>query len=399
MQQKTSSTQFQRYGSVYETPIDCIQTNQICRDWHIKAERNVSQLLRFDCEVNIEMEDGLAAILVSESGTGKDLERFAVHRFVRLKPNIAFALVAITAEIDCKLITHVDFSSTVLPLSPVYDFDRILPNIYITQILGYYYSIRNANYFFKGEAHEFFELTYVDRGGLLTQVDGVSYELHENDLMIYGANQFHTQRMIDAGEHGSNSCSYITILFDIGSVDSSALLNRVFSCDKRLYTLIRTFVQEGSSQLPYMNSLMLCLLQEIIIRLLQNDFIEKAGKGEEKLSNNIRQHYQDVLLEKILSYIDETICQPITIADICQKFSLSRSSLQLLFKENLNQSPKKYISERKLDKACRMIDEGTYNISEIALMMGFNSIHYFSRAFTQRYHMSPSEYSKTIFRD
>lgn len=53
MQQKTSSTQFQRYGSVYETPIDCIQTNQICRDWHIKAERNVSQLLRFDCEVNI----------------------------------------------------------------------------------------------------------------------------------------------------------------------------------------------------------------------------------------------------------------------------------------------------------------------------------------------------------
>ena len=46
-----------------------------------------------------------------------------------------------------------------------------------------------------------------------------------------------------------------------------------------------------------------------------------------------------------------------------------------------------------------MIDEGTYNISEIALMMGFNSIHYFSRAFTQRYHMSPSEYSKTIFRD
>ena len=396
MQQKTSSTQFQRYGSVYDAPIDYVKTNQICRDWHIKAERNVSQLLCFNCEVNIEMEDGFAAILVSESGTGKDLERFAVHRFVRLRPNVSFALVAITAEIDCKLITSMNFSSTVIHLNPVYDFDRILPKIYITQILGYYYSIRNANYFFKGETHEYFELTYVDRGGLLTQVDGVTYELHENDLMIYGSGQFHTQRMIDAEEHGGNSCSYITILFDIDQVDSSALLNRVFSCDKRLYTLIRTFVQEGSSQLPYMNSLMLCLLQEIIIRLLQNDF---AGKTSEKLTNNIRQHYQDELLEKILSYIDETIQEPITIADICQKFSLSRSSLQLLFKENLNQSPKKYISERKLDKACHMIDEGTYNISEIALMMGFNSIHYFSRAFTQRYHMSPSEYSKAIFRD
>lgn len=396
MQQKTSSTQFQKYGFVYEAPIDCVSTNQICREWHINAERNIYQLLRFDCEVCIEMKDGLAAILVSELGAGKDLKRFAVHRFVRLKPNIAFALVAITAEINCKLITNVDFSSSVIQLNPAYAFDRILPNIHISQILGYYYCIRNTDYFFKGEAHNFFELTYVDRGGLLTQVEGVNYELHENDLMIYGANQFHTQRVISNEEHPGNSCSYITILFDIDTIDSSALLNRVFSCDKRLYTLIRTFVQEGSSQLPYMNSLMLCLLQEVIIRLLQNDF---TGRTDEKFLNTIRQHYQDELLEKILAYIDETICLPITIADICQKFSLSRSSLQLLFKENLNQSPKKYISERKLEKARRMIDEGAYTISEIALMMGFNSIHYFSRAFAQKYHMAPSEYSKTIFRD
>ena len=37
-------------------------------------------------------------------------------------------------------------------------------------------------------------------------------------------------------------------------------------------------------------------------------------------------------------------------------------------------------------------------ISEIALMLGFNSIHYFSRAFTQKYNMPPSEYAKTIYK-
>ena len=31
-------------------------------------------------------------------------------------------------------------------------------------------------------------------------------------------------------------------------------------------------------------------------------------------------------------------------------------------------------------------------------MLGFNSIHYFSRAFTQKYHMAPSEYSKTLYK-
>ena len=45
-----------------------------------------------------------------------------------------------------------------------------------------------------------------------------------------------------------------------------------------------------------------------------------------------------------------------------------------------------------------MICENRYTISEIALMLGFNSIHYFSRAFTQKYGMAPSEYSKTLFK-
>ena len=77
---------------------------------------------------------------------------------------------------------------------------------------------------------------------------------------------------------------------------------------------------------------------------------------------------------------------------------LSRSSLQILFNENLNQTPKKYINELKLEKSRQLISEGRYTISEIALMLGFNSIHYFSRAFTQKYNMAPTEYSKTIFK-
>ena len=90
--------------------------------------------------------------------------------------------------------------------------------------------------------------------------------------------------------------------------------------------------------------------------------------------------------------------EPVTVGEICQKFSMSRSSLQILFNENLNQTPKKYISELKLEKSRQLISEDRYTISEIALMLGFNSIHYFSRAFTQKYNMAPTEYSKTIFK-
>ena len=142
-----------------------------------------------------------------------------------------------------------------------------------------------------------------------------------------------------------------------------------------------------------MNSLMLCLLQEIVIRLLQSEFQDHK---DEKPVPITRQHYQDELLEKILSYIETNICEPLTIAEICRRFSLSRSSLQILFKENLDQTPKKYISDLKLEKSCQMIRENRYTISEIALMLGFNSIHYFSRAFAQKYHMAPSEYYRQM---
>ena len=233
---------------------------------------------------------------------------------------------------------------------------------------------------------------------MITEVEGKTYEIKEKELMIYGPGQFHTQAILEGC-----SCSYVTIIFDMETIlydmegtHYELLLNKVFGYDKKIYTLIKTFVMESTSEIPYMNSLMLCLLQETIIRLLQSEFI---GQKNEKPITGARQHYQDELLEKILAYIDETIYEPITIAEICQKFSMSRSSLQILFKENLNQPPKKYINELKLEKSRQMICENKYTISEIALMLGFNSIHYFSSSFTQKYHMAPSEYSKSLYKN
>ena len=397
MQLKTSSLEFEKFGSVYEQPVVPDHNDMISREWHLIARRSVSQLYHFDCEVFLEMQSGMAALVVGDAPEADQLQAFAVHRLVRLNPGVYFSLVAVTSHITCRLSTTNDYTYTLETLSPPYLFERILPRIRISEILGYYYSIRNAGYHFKGEKHNYFELTYVDRGTLFTTVEGKRYELKEKELMIYGPGQFHTQDIPEGC-----SCSYVTIIFDMETVvyDEESthyelLLNKVFGYDKKIYTLIKTFVTESTSQIPYMNSLMLCLLQETIIRLLQSEFI---GKKNDRPVTGARQHYQDELLEKILAYIDETIYEPLSIAELCQKFSMSRSSLQILFKENMDISPKKYINEMKLEKSRQMICENKYTISEIALMLGFNSIHYFSRAFTQKYHMAPSEYSKTLYK-
>ncbi len=329
------------------------------------AENYASQLYRFDCPVYMEMQSGMAALLVGETPEPENLEIFAVHRLIELKAGIYFALIAVTPSISCKMFTSVKYTSSVESIKPPYQFKRILPEVRIREILGYYYSVRNSDYHFDGETHGYFELTYVDLGSMETVVDGVTYELKERDLFIYGPGQFHTQRITSEG-----LCSYVTIIFDMKNSGYEALLNKVFSYDKKTHTLVKTFIMESAEQRPYVDSLLLCLLQETVIRLLQNDFITTH---KERMISDARQHYQDELLEKIVGYIDENICKPLTIAEICQKFSLSRSSLQILFKENLNQSPKKYISDLKMEKSRQMICEGNYTNSELALMKGYNS--------------------------
>ncbi len=393
MQHKTSSSFFEKYGTVYDHPIDLEKTGMICREAEAAVKESFSLFYCFDCEVCLEVQSGMAALIVSEMPETDTFETFAVHRYIRLKPHIYFQLAAVSAHVSYRLITENEYISQHTVITPAFQFNRILPQIRVREILGYYYSIRDSGYFFEGESHPYYELTYVDRGTLTTEIDGVSYELKERELIIYGPNQFHNQKI----RQGS-SCSYVTVLFDLDPENShyDFLLNKIFPYTKKIHTLMKTFVNESSTLVPYMDSLLLCLFQEVIIRLLQSEYTEDTH--DKKPVTDARQHYHDELLEQILSYIDETIYEPITVGEICQKFSMSRSSLQILFNENMNQTPKKYINELKLEKSRQMIGEGRYTISEIALMLGFNSIHYFSRAFTQKYNMAPTEYSKTIFK-
>lgn len=105
------------------------------------------------------------------------------------------------------------------------------------------------------------------------------------------------------------------------------------------------------------------------------------------------------ILERIYGFVLSNITQPITLNDICDQFSLSRSSLQKIFKKNLNIAPKQFINEIKLKKACLLIKENRYSIGEIAEMLGFNSMQYFSRKFYKRYQLTPSCYAKSIFKE
>ena len=137
---------------------------------------------------------------------------------------------------------------------------------------------------------------------------------------------------------------------------------------------------------------MIIALEKIIINLLK--------KGEKSLSKvastPMQQRFENELLNEILLYINENIYTAFNIEELCAQFGISRSSLQSLFRNNLSIAPKEYVSSLKLEKSKLLIKESKFTISEIATMLGFSTIHYFSRRFKQEFGLTPTEYANKI---
>ena len=394
MQNETASTAFLKYGSVFRNFSQDLEKSMICQEIRISSQQTLSTFLFFSCDTYVEVQSGIGVLLVSPDPEMEPIEEFGMNHRIHIKANVHFAFVSTTPELLVRLYTPKDYQMDAVTLSTPYEYRPTLPRIRMQKILGYYYRIRTPGYTFSGERHEFFELTYVDTGILHTEVDGVSYKIGEKELMIYGPGQFHSQSTTD------QAVSYVTVMFSMENISPDlpenwykVLTNKVFPYNKKIYSLVKSLVQESSTGAPYTDALMHCLLTELVIRLMQGVYVTPTATP----ASVVRQNYQEELFERILSFIESKIYEPLTVADICQQFSLSRSTLQLLFKNSVNQSPKKYISDMKLERSCQMLRENKYTISEISLRLGYSSIHYFSNAFNQKYHISPSEYAKRIY--
>jgi AraC-like DNA-binding protein len=112
------------------------------------------------------------------------------------------------------------------------------------------------------------------------------------------------------------------------------------------------------------------------------------------LSNAITQAKPTVAMQA-KNYIRENIDKKITIADICEELKCSKSTLLTSFKKQYGLTVNNYITEVKLGVAVRLLTEGDMTISEVAAETGFSDQSYFSKVFSAKYGVSPSEYRYT----
>jgi len=95
-------------------------------------------------------------------------------------------------------------------------------------------------------------------------------------------------------------------------------------------------------------------------------------------------------------YLHERFAEKITIKDICRSLGCSKSALLSAFKAEYGRTVNDYLSEIRIDESKKLLSSTNMSISAIAEATGFYDQSYFSKVFSQRIGVTPTEYRKEL---
>jgi len=109
--------------------------------------------------------------------------------------------------------------------------------------------------------------------------------------------------------------------------------------------------------------------------------------------------YDEMFIKQVMDFMEEQMDNPeLFIDDFANKLSMSRSLFYRKLKSFTGYSPMDFIREIRFKRAIQLMENGTYNFSEIAYMTGFRDPKYFSKSFKKYMGVTPSEYKENNIR-
>jgi AraC family transcriptional activator of mtrCDE len=109
----------------------------------------------------------------------------------------------------------------------------------------------------------------------------------------------------------------------------------------------------------------------------------------------VRPRYMDERITALLQAVEEDDASwrdSQSWSDYC---GLGKSYFHKLFKRETGVSPQQYLIRRKLNKAAMLLVESQISITEVADLLEYESIHFFTRQFTAHFGISPSAYRRS----
>ena len=271
----------------------------------------------------------------------------------------------------------------------------------VRELYTVHYFEYSGSYAFSGERHDFWELLYVDKGMVSVTAGERSQQLSQGQIIFHAPGEFHALSALGVAP------DLVVVSFRCDSPEMALFRGLVSSLLQEERVLLARIVSESAAAFstplnrpdtdaldrresaPFGGEqLLAAALEELLIRLIRRR-AEPGLKAAHPPGDS-------PLLDQVTDYLSARLDRPLTLEQICQDNLVGRSQLQKLFHSHTGGGVIEYFGQLKIQAARRMIREGQLNFTQIAALLGFQSVHYFSRRFRQTTGMSPSEYEHSV---
>jgi len=240
-------------------------------------------------------------------------------------------------------------------------------------------------------SHPFTELFYVVSGSGNFIIEGETYHVMEDDLVIVNANVQPTESSKD-----SNPLEYIVL-----GIEGLSLLLEPEHKDEKIsedYS-IHNYRKSRAEILHFLD----LLLHEVENR---SDFYDTICQNllNILILNVIRRSKSNLVISTqknatkectyIRNYIDIHYASPITLDLLANETYLDKFYLVHVFKKQYDISPINYLIEKRIQESMNLIENTNYSLSDISSIVRFNSQSYYSQIFKRKTGLTPAEHRK-----
>ena len=241
------------------------------------------------------------------------------------------------------------------------------------------------NWFNIQHSHDFCEILYVAGGAGEAILEGKKFRLAPGDLVVVNPGTLHEER---SDAKAPLRLIFLAIRdFAVPGLPAGCLSQekyRVLSCGEYQYKMdiyLRELLQETSSQIEFYQEIsqgLVSALLVLVMRLIRINPEDEAALSQE--------------CQKIKEYLDQNFTSPITLDSLSETVYISKHYLSHLFKEQTGISPIKYLTLKRMEKACELLSETELPVSEVSKAVGYENPLYFSQVFKRVYGISPVKY-------
>lgn len=248
----------------------------------------------------------------------------------------------------------------------------------------------------KKHSHDYHQMLYILSGSGEYIIENRIFPISKGKLFYIKPNQAHS--LVTDPARG-DTVKTLDIKFYVNDKELENKIkefeSEIVLEDNHIPELLKKIRREGLEKESYYNEISVIYLLEIIFQICRiheniKNNIENKNAGKK---TDIIEHEEGCnICDAFMEYIKEHYMEDLTLKKIARETGYNQSYICQQLKEVYNCTPMTLLYKFRINKAKELIVNTDYGLKEISELVGFKTIHHFTRKFKEYQGLNPGEF-------